>query len=159
MATSSVSALDQDTWQLVATNTPTTGSSTTFSSLSGYKRYMLAFDNLANSSGGGMNMTFNSASTKYYGGTAIHGQATYQTDFSYIHLYYNASGLRGTLTIDNVNNGGPKIVDGVLMSQANNSEICFVRGGWLTTDTITSISINCGGTYSSGTVKLYGIAG
>ena len=158
MATSSVSAIDQDAWQLIATNTPTTGSETTFSGLSGYKKYMLAFDSLTNSSGGGMGLRFNGSSSKYYGGTIIGYTSTYSSTFSYIHLYYNASGLTGTVEINNANNGAPKTVDGVLNAQTA-GEICFAKGGWLTTDAITSITIVANGTYSSGTVKLYGIAG
>lgn len=159
MATSNVSALDQDTYQLIATNSPRTGSTTTFSSLSGYKKYIVAFDGLANSSGGGMGLRFNASTSGYYGGTVIYGSTTWSATNSYIHLYYNASGVRGAVTIDNVNNGAPKIVSGTTMSQADNSEMCYVEGGWLTTDVITSITILANGTYNAGSVSLYGIAG
>ena len=158
MATGSVSALDQDTWQLIATNSPRTGSETTFSGLSGYKKYMLSFDGLANTSGGGMGLRFNGSSSKYYGGTVIAFTATYASTFSYIHLYYNASGLTGNVIVDNVNNGAPKIVDGILNAQSA-GEICYTKGGWLITDPITSITVVANGTYNAGSVSLYGIAG
>lgn len=158
MATSTVSALDQDTYQLIATNSPRSGSETTFSGLSGYKKYMLAFDSLANTSGGGMGLRFNGSSSKYYGGTIIGYTSTYSSTFSYIHLYYNASGLTGTVEINNVNNGAPKTIYGVLNAQSA-GEICFTQGGWLTTDPVTSITIVANGTYNAGSVSLYGIAG
>jgi hypothetical protein len=160
MATSNVSALDQDTYQLIATNTPRTGSSTTFSSLSGYKKYIIAFDGLGGSSAGGMNMTFNGASTLYYGGTHIAGGTTYQAENSNIQLGYNVANLRGTVTIENVNNGAPKIVNGITnYDYQSNTEINYVIGGWTNASAITSITINCGGTYNRGSVSLYGIAG
>ena len=159
MATGNVSALDQDTYQLIATNSPRSGSETTFSGLTGYKKYLIAFSGLANSSGGGMGLRFNGSSSTYYGGTMIHGQTTFSSTFSYIHLYYNASGLTGTVEVNNVNNNGPKIVKGIMNSQSSGSEICYVEGGWLTVDNVTSITIVANGTYNAGSVSLYGIAG
>jgi hypothetical protein len=161
MATSTVSALDQDTYQLIATNTPTSGSTTTFSSLSGYKKYMLSFDLLTQSSGGTIALQFNGINSKYYGGVHIAGSTTYQASNDYIYLYYNAGSIKGVVEIFNVNNGAPRIVDGVTnyQSGATSGEICFVKGGWYNTTPITSISILCNGTWTSGSVSLFGIAG
>jgi predicted enzyme related to lactoylglutathione lyase len=157
MATGSVTAIDQEMWELVTTNTPRTGTETTFSSLSGYKKFLIAFNGLACPSGGGIGLRFNGSGSNYYGGAMIHGQTTYQSTFSYIHLYYNASGLTGTVEVNNVNNNGPKIVKGIMNSQGNGSEINYVEGGWLTTDAITSITILANGTWNAGSVSLYGI--
>ena len=65
MATSNVSAIDNDVWQLVATNSPTSGTTITFSGLTGYKKYMLIANNLTGNATTTINITFNGSSTNY----------------------------------------------------------------------------------------------
>lgn len=164
MATGSVSALDQDTWQLIATNTTTSGTTSTFSSLSGYKEYLLAWSGVSTTSDGSSYLQFNSdTGTNYFGGVNLgETDGTFQNKSDRIRLNY--SSLRttqsGYMSIKNVNNGAPKIVIGTLSGHSENNWQANINGGWLTTDAITSIVITAGaGTFSAGSMKLYGIAG
>ena len=147
MATGSVSALDQDTWQLVATNSPTSGTTSTFSSLSGYKKYMLVAEDVTGSSAE-LRVTFNGSSTGYNG--IIVAAANSKT---YLFLTVGATNASGYMTIDNVNNGGPKITNGI----DYNAYVTY--GIWNNTDPITSITVTRSSAYTGGTLKLYGIAG
>ena len=148
MATGSVSALDQDTWQLVATNSPTSGTTSTFSSLSGYKKYMLVAEDITGT-GGELRVTFNGSSTNY---TSVvpNGVANSKT---FLIFTLNSSTNNAYMIIDNVNNGGPKIANGV-------DHTAYLNYGiWHTTDSITSITVTRTNAYTGGTLKLYGIAG
>ena len=59
MATGSVSALDQDNWQLITTTSPSAQTSFTLASgISGYKKLMLAFSFIQNVNDG-VRMSFN----------------------------------------------------------------------------------------------------
>ena len=160
MATGSVSALDQDTWQLIQTNTTTSGSTSTFSGLSGYKKYMVAFENISKPAVN-IVLTFNGNTSNYFGGTSLKFAAEYQTTISGIKVAWSGinSTLHGLYLIENVNNGAPKTVKGELTDGGDNW-IQEIRGGWLTTDPITSMTFTLpSGSFSAGAMKLYGIAG
>jgi hypothetical protein len=160
MATSSVSALDQDTYQLIQTNTTTSGTTSTFSGLSGYKKYMVAWEGV-NRASGGVTLTFNGSTSNYFGGGYLltSSQGHYNIS-SGIKCSYNfiSGATNGLFIIDNVNNGAPKIVKGELTA-ATDDWNQTTSGGWLTTDSITSITFTSGGAFSAGSMKLYGIAG
>ena len=159
MATGSVSALDQDTWQLIATNTTTSGTTSTFSSLSGYKKYMVTWEGVARASGG-VTLTFNGSTSGYSGGDILAYSSSQQTSHSGIRCAWNgiAGASSGFYLIDNVNNGAPKIVKGEI-TDGNDNWIQHISGAWLNTDAITSITFTSGGAFSAGSMKLYGIAG
>jgi hypothetical protein len=147
MATGSVSALDQDTWQVVATNTPTSGTTSTFSGLSGYKKYMLVAENITGTSGE-LRVTFNGSSSNYI--NEIYVTANSKT---YIILALGSTSASAYMSIDNVNNGGPKVTFGI---DYNAYE---VYGMWNNPDPITSITVTRTQAYTGGTLTLYGIAG
>ena len=147
MATSSVSALDQDTYQLVGTNTPTSGTTSTFSSLSGYKKYILVAEDVTGSSAE-LRVTFNGSSTGYVG--IIVATANTKT---FVYLSVGSTNSSAYIIIDNVNNGGPKIIKGI----EHNAYV--TEGMWNNTADITSITVTRTSAYTGGTLKLYGIAG
>jgi hypothetical protein len=157
MATSNVSAIDNDVWQLIATNTPSTASTSTFSSISGYKKLMLTFKNYTTSVSGPVQVRFNSDST--IGNTVSYANwysngGNYSETSIILGVYAYTSTVRhGYIVVDNVNQSAPHIVDG----QAYDG---YIRGAYLPADPITSIVISPqnGGTFS-GTFLLYGIAG
>ena len=164
MATGSVSALDQDTWQLIATNTTTSGSTSTFSSLSGYKEYLITWNGVSQSSDGSAYLQFNSdTGTNYFGGMNLGEIDTlFYNKSDRIKLIYPTlrTTLSGYISIKNVNNGAPKIVKGTLSGSGENSWQQTIDGGWLTADAITSMVFTTGaGSFSAGSIKLYGIAG
>ena len=62
MAVGTVSGINEDSYQLIATNTTTSGSTTTFSSLDSYKKLILSWQGVTQSAGP-MLMTFNSSTS------------------------------------------------------------------------------------------------
>ena len=164
MATGSVSALDQDTYQLVATNTTTSGSTSTFSSLSGYKKYILTFEGVTLSTNANAVLTFNSSTSNYYGRAALWGENTYSGPAGTgIPLNYTTyiNSMNGLYVIDNITNGAPRTVKGIYNTgnSAGTTPIT-IDGGWLDTSAITSMVVTLStGTFSAGSMKLYGIAG
>jgi len=160
MATGSVSALDQDTWQLVGTNTVSAGSSTSsFTSLSGYKKYLVVVQNYVPSTGNNLLLRFNGDSTTgNYGGASVYIDTLGASSKTGIPLRgYADDNTSANMTyyaiIENVNNGGPKIV------QIGGVQTTAGGGVWVTTDAVTSISFTTTtGTFEA-TIKLYGIAG
>ena len=147
MATSNVSALDQDTWQLVATNSPTSGTTSTFSSLSGYKKYMLVAENVTGSNAE-LRVTFNGSTTGYIGTVLGYANST-----TYLFLTLSNTTNHGYLIIENVNNGGPKLTTGL------DYNAYVPTGMWTNTADITSITVTRSSAYTGGTIKLFGIAG
>ena len=160
MDTSNVSALDQDTYQLIATNTTTSGATSTFSGLSGYKKYIVAFEGVSISASANIVLTFNGSTSNYWGGVTLAYSTNFQNGTSGIKLNWTTftTGNNGIISIDNINNGAPKIVKGELVY--GNDYICDIRGGWTQADSITSITFTlASGAFSAGSMKLYGIAG
>jgi len=161
MATSNVSALDQDTWTLIATNTTTSGSTSTFSGLSGYKKYMVAWEGVSRTTSGAPVLTFNGSTSNYWGGVILLYSGNYQTGKAGIRCSWSTfiAENNGSFIIENANNNGPKIVTGGLVHLADEWQQ-DVKGGWNTIDPITSITFTtASGTWSAGSMKLYGIAG
>lgn len=163
MATGSVSALDQDTWQLIQTNTTTSGTTSTFSGLSGYKEYLVAFEGVSTSSSANIKLTFNSSSSNYYGGSHLqysNGNVENATSSIYCNNAGYNNALNGIISIKNVKNGAPKIVKGENLLSGGGNYPSEVSGGWTDISEITSITFTTSaGSFSAGSMKLYGIAG
>ena len=163
MATGSVSALDQDTWQLIQTNATTSGTTSTFSNLSGYKKYLVTWEGVGRSGGGGVvSLKFNSSSSNYFGGVvaAYNGDVGQNTNFSEIRCTLNGvtGAMQGFYLIENTNSGAPvKTVKGEV-TDGNGNYIQETRAGWINTDEITSIVFSSAA-FNAGSMKLYGIAG
>jgi hypothetical protein len=170
MATGTVSSINQDNWQLIGTNSPTSGTSTSFTGLSGYKKYMLVWAPITftASTSTRITATFNADSTSgnyasvATDGVSYSGAGTYNTvrDTAISLSGYTAATHTGYLIIDNANQAIPKVCSGQGYS-TDQGYYCMLNGVWLSTSTITSIELNRAGgsqTISSGTIKLYGIA-
>lgn len=156
MATGQVSSISDDNWQLVATNTTTSGTTFTFSSLSGYKKYMLVWDTIVTTANSQIYLTFNSSSTNYSGVSSGDGLNSGLYYTSRINLSaYNNTLHAGHIYIDYVNQTAPKIVDGHFN---DNSVGGFVKGMWNGGSAVTSIVITSSSAFTSGSVSLYGIA-
>lgn len=157
MAVGTVSSLEQDNWQLIATNTPSAAASSTFSTISGYKKLMLAFS-LTQSANDRLWVRFNSDTTAgNYGGTAqmYSNYASWGNSESNIPIIgYTAEGSVpsvGQVTIENVNLSIPKIISGA-GSKAS------ILGGVYLGSAITSILVSPSSGNITGTIYLYGIA-
>jgi hypothetical protein len=161
MATSNVSAIDQDTWQLISSATPTaSASSHSFSSISGYKTLMLAYKKVGTGAAANLYLRFNGDSTdRGYSGLA---------NGYYDAGYFTTTGLGITGESTTENSGY------VVINNANSTNMfktiqegaSFVTNKygliWLNnTDAISSVVIHTStSTFSgTGTFYLYGIAG
>jgi len=157
MAVGTVSSISDDVYQLVSTNTTTSGSTTTFSGLGSYKKLILAWEGVTQNVGP-MLMTFNSSTSSYYGRWYSVIAGVLQISASGIPLNYVTlnTTIAGYLVIENTNNNAPKVIRGnTTDAYPRDAE---VQGSWFTADTITTLTVTSGGTFSAGTFKLYGIA-
>lgn len=168
MAVGQVSSITGDKWQLIATNTPTSGTSSSFTSLSGYKKYKLVWDSVIVSASSfySLVVTFNGSTTKYAAGTSVfndNSESNNSVSDVKIPLYpytYNDTRTNGWLDIDNALEAIPKTVNGYGYG-TNTGYLVRLEGGWYDTAAITSIAVSTwsgSATFTSGNIKLYGIA-
>ena len=159
MAVGTVSALEPNQFQLISSQSATSGTTITFSNLSGYKTYLITLENLSFSTAPLIRVRFNSDSTAgKYMGDIIAGSFEYTTDTGiYAIAEISATKNSAYLYVYNALESSPKRVEGAnLMGLTYGG---FLEGMWFDTSAITSISCVSTQTYSSGTIKLYGIAG
>ena len=157
MAVGTVSGVNPDEqWQLIATNTMSAATSTTFSSLSGYKTYIIVTKNLTQSGASYGIIRFNGDSTAgNYGSSAFwdNGQNQY-TNTGIASWGFAGGGVGGFTTytiVRNADSALPKITEthGYLTHNGN--------GIWVNTSAITSISFTASTGTFTGDVLLYGI--
>lgn len=152
MAINSISSAASNQWQLVSTVTPTSGTSVTFSSLAGYKKYLLVAKNLYTS-------TSNTFTLRINGDTA-QGSYTYASGDSTSFFVGNGNGASPGAaiwaTIDNADKPIPHEIE------AKSSGVTtWYKDYYVTTSAVTSITLatNVGSyTFDGGTIYLYGIA-
>jgi hypothetical protein len=158
MAVGTVSGIDLDeNWQLITTATPSSASSVTFNSFSGYKKLMIAYK-VSQSTASNLRAQFNGDTTVNNYGSAMHMYGTYGTwngdtePYLYLMAYGSAPASQvGFVVIENVDKTIPKILTG-------GGQMVGASGVWMGTSAITSIVISgTSGTFS-GTIYLYGIA-
>jgi len=153
MATGSVSAIDREEYILIATNSPTSGSTSTFSGLSGYKKYLIIANAITGTANCQIKATFNNNTSNYFGML----QAT-TAIYDGILCIHDSGASTGYFQLEvNYANSttSPKICTGF------DRPSCQVTYGyWNNTSAITSIElVRSTGTYTGGTFSLYGIAG
>jgi hypothetical protein len=154
MAVSTVSTVDNETWQLISTNTPSAATSSTFTSLSGYKKYWIVWD-ITPSAGTTMKLTFNGDTSAVYGGIAIYQYTTTDWNLNYIPIWaYSAGALQqiGYTYINDADKSIPKVVD------TYGSLVSVGKAIYNSTSAITSMTITPATGTITGTIKLYGIA-
>jgi hypothetical protein len=148
MATSTVSSVTGDNWQLISSVTPS-GTEVIFSSISGYKTLMVVFQKIT--TGLTATLTFQcngDTSNNYSGGNAGNTENA-------IIMAGNTSSTRGGFAIiHNADRAIPhKVETATGLSNASNLE------AYLEPAAITSINAKAGGqTFTGGTMYLYGIA-
>lgn len=165
MATGLVSSINYDNWQLIATNTPTSGTSSTISGISGYKKLMVVVKNITMSGGSAWYnlIRFNSDSNTNYVSTVNAGGSTKYYNYGIaLDVYDTAAGVRSAVvTIDNVLGIGAKPVSGTGGNTDNG--FAMVQGAWISDSAITSITLVASAgsntfTSNTGTFSVYGIA-
>ena len=156
MAVGTVSGVDPaDNWQLIASNTPSAAATSTFSSISGYRKLMLVFK-YTTSAAGCMIVRFNGDSTN---GNYASYQSFYTNGANYSQTYINlgvygyTSQVRtGYIEINNVDKSMPHPINGTAWEGS-------ISGLYFDPNPITSIVLSGeGGGNISGTFYLYGIA-
>jgi hypothetical protein len=157
MAVGTVSGLNLDEeWQLITTNTPSAAASTTFSSISGYKKLMLVFKSYTTSVASGARMSFNGDTTNgNYSSNADWGVSGLDNGMAFIHLGgypYSTQDRTGYAIIESVNKSIPHLVYG------SSFDAITLGGIYIDPNPITSVTITGAGGTITGTFYLYGIA-
>ena len=155
MAVGQVSSISQDNYQLIATNSPTSGLTSTFT-FSGYKKLLLTF-NYTTASGTRAYMQFNGSDTNYGGGTWVN---EYNGNFFVTNTAVGLDGITttphdGYAIIENAAAGAPKIIKG---ASNNNGYVSSIDSCWNNTAAVTSLVVTVGAAFSTGSISLYGIA-
>lgn len=144
---------NNETWNLISSSTPSGVSSVNFTSLSGYKKYLVALTDIGYSSSSYTFAQINGVTTSGY----------YAGDLQNINPYFllqgtgAGSGASGFIIIDQANQNVPKQV---LTSFTSTSYSSSNVQMFMTTTTVSSILIATYNNvdFNSGTVALYGVA-
>ena len=162
MAVGTVSSVNYDNWQLIATVTSNGGTSTTTvaSGIVGYKKLMLVWSGVSLSSATYLALRFNATTSGYLGGgwsNSSNNATIASTTRAFVEGTTSSSGKNGYAIIDNILSGGPKTYQGF---GATNTVANSFGGVWDNTNAITSVSMvpELTQTFSGGTMTLYGIA-
>lgn len=157
MASGTVSSVQQPNWQLIQTNTTTSGTTSTFTGLSGYSQYLVTYSFSSGAASPYLNFNSDSTSGNYAG--YIQNATNISVMSTAIPLHYQsntASSFYGYVTISNANQTTPKFVSGVTAAAPYGG---IITSSYFAASAITSITITTNtGTFSSGTITLYGIA-
>lgn len=158
MAVGTVSSVEQDNWQLIATNTPSAASSSSFTSISGYKKLMLVFSgNRSDAEAFWIRFNGDTTAANYGGASALYATAngTWNAGNAYIpFIGYVDGSTTGTVAcavIDYVNVDTPKLM------QITGTRTTVGNGVYLG-NAITSILVSTNVGTFTGTLTLYGIA-
>lgn len=159
MATGTVSSVTGDVYQTVATVTTTSGTTATFSSLAGYKKFLLTWQGVGLAAATQLNLRFNgdSTSNNYVGNLIGSGSDNSRVNFIPLGMATATNGYTGYAYIDNVLDARPKEITGIT-SENNGGNPTVLNGMYFSTSAITSMVILTTSTYTAGTWTLYGIA-
>jgi hypothetical protein len=163
MATGSVSAIDQDNWQLIST-TSFNGSSqyTLQTGMAGaYKSLMVAWQCSSKQGDAVAQIQFNTDTTSgNYGSTCWWSEAAvYQTSLTGLIIdgYNSLSATNGYAIFDNCNSSTAPVTT----REAGGYSMSGASGIWHGYSAVTSVNFRSkdGQSFTTGTVKLFGIAG
>lgn len=160
MATSSVSAIDSEVWQLIETKTISGTNTQTFSGLGGaYKKLMLACDMTSGYSSYPC-MRFNGDSGDKYAGGPTNSDGSGSSNRARDKIYLVASPIYDSqfncvMVFNNTHGIGPKYAEAGVSNYAADISNALYLG----TDPISSVTVFCSGgdNFGSGTMKLYGL--
>jgi hypothetical protein len=158
MAVGTVSGIDSEVWQLIATNTPSAVTSSTFSGISGYKKLMLTYQMPTLSASTNLSLRFNGDSTagNYAATTGLYTTAGGARSNNRLFLlgYAVDTEAYGYIVITETNKTTPKWVEDIGGQQTG-----YGNGMYFGTSEISSILVLTDSTQTmTGTIKLYGVA-
>jgi hypothetical protein len=153
MATGTVSSVSGEQWQLITTNTPALATTTTFSSLSGYKSYLVLFNSTTVTTATNIYVDFNGnvGTADYYVNAGSNGVGTGTGSQVRLSAAVN-SAFNGWFRIDDATSSNIKKLSG-----GGSQQLGIGEGYWNHTDPVTSIRFSFDHTIS-GPFVLYGIA-
>lgn len=150
------SSVVDDPWQLIATNTPTSTTTSTFSSISGYKKLMVVWKALTASSGVELYLRVNNDSTagNYATRNANYGAGDIESNSLIALNGYTRNQNTGMIVIENANQSTPHQIS----DYASNTTFTFM-GAILLADPITRVDVfTNGNNFVSGSIQLWGVA-
>ena len=157
MAVGTVSSSVVDNpWQLIATNTPTSTATSTFSSISGYKRLMVVMKALTFSGTVELYLRVNNDSTagNYATRNALYGAGDIESNSLIALNGYSRNSSSGMIVIENANQSTPHQISDF----ASTTTYTFF-GSILLADPITRIDVfTNGNNFTGGTIQLWGVA-
>jgi hypothetical protein len=157
MAVGTVTGLEPaDNWQLIATNTVTTGSTTSFTSLSGYRKLMVTFKGVTLNANGWLYLRFNSDSTNNNYGSAVGlytSNGGNRSSDSIILTGIAETAMTGYAVFHSTDKTTPKFLE-----DAGGSTLGYSNGIYLGTSAITAVEVFSGAGFTAGSIALYGIA-
>jgi hypothetical protein len=151
MAVGTVSSLSPNEWQLISSASLTSGTSSSFTGLSGYKTYMLAFKNVTTSANSYLVVRFNND-------TSTGAYAAGSDGYTYQLLSHNiaAEGRAGAAIIHDADKAVPHKLETTSYSAGFSMSPTFY------TDPVAITRIDLvsreSQAFTAGTVYLYGIA-
>jgi hypothetical protein len=158
MAVGTVSGIEQENnWQLISTNTPTSGTATTFTSISGYKRLMVVWKALTTGTSQWLYLKVNDNTTagNYASHTGYPGVNDNSASTTIILNGHTRAINSGMLIIENANQSTPHET-----SLSIDYGYSYADPSILLADPITRVDIwISASSFTGGTVQLWGIAG
>jgi hypothetical protein len=157
MAVGTVTGLESsDNWQLIATNTVTSGSTTSFTNISGYRKLMVTFKGVTLNSSNWLYLRFNSdsTSTNYGSTTGLYtSNGGNRSSDSIILTGLADTGMTGYAVFNSTDKTTPKFLE-----DAGGSALGYSNGIYLGTSAITAVEVFSGAGFTAGSIALYGIA-
>lgn len=157
MAVGTVTGLEpSDNWQIISTNTVTTGSTTSFTGLSGYKKLMVTFKGITLNTSGWLYLRFNSDSTanNYGSTTGLYTTAGGNRSADSILLNGLAdTSMTGYAVFNSTDKTTPKFLESI-----GGTAVGYGNGIYLGTSAINAVEVFTGAQYTAGSISLYGIA-
>jgi hypothetical protein len=159
MAVGTVSGVNlDDQWALINTTTITSGTTLTFSSLSGYKKLMLTYTGFTQSGSGSALLSLNGTTTNTWGIYIflqnVNNQSIAGVPLNYTGFY--ANNQIGFVVIDGTTANSPvKKING--LSYSDNGYQAEIEGAAISSNEVTSVSVTSPSAFTGGTFKIYGI--
>jgi len=159
-------------WTEIGSVSPNGTTTASFTSLSGYNKYFIQFENLSPSSTGGsaFQITLNSDSSNYYNFNPLWnwGSSSWTTTANNNSSGYFDLGtvgdtavavMRGFMQIDGANTTGVKTATWITAGSVSGAKLFFGGGRYAGTSTISTITLTSSvDNFDGGTIRLFGSA-
>lgn len=148
-------------WAELATSSPTSGSSVTFSSLTEYSNYKVSYFNANSSAGATLTLTLNNDTTSSYSWIAHKDSGTVSSDGLDTSIRLgdlgsggSATAGSGVITILDAN----QLIKNISYFHSGNEDANNGQGYWNDQSVINRIdfTLSGGATFTGGTIKVYG---